>query len=65
MSSPPDNLPIYRVLTGVDDDAFPPAVQAEMAQRLDAPFVEIPDAAHSPAVENPAATTAALVWFWT
>jgi len=57
-------LPVL-VLSGADDDAFPPAVQAEMAQRLDAPFVEIPDAGHSPAVENPAATTAALVRFWT
>jgi pimeloyl-ACP methyl ester carboxylesterase len=52
------------VLTGVDDDAFPPAAQADMARRLGARFVEIPDAAHSPAVENPAATAAALISFW-
>jgi pimeloyl-ACP methyl ester carboxylesterase len=52
------------VLTGADDDAFPPDVQADMAKRLGAEFVEVPGAAHSPAVENPAATAAALVAFW-
>jgi pimeloyl-ACP methyl ester carboxylesterase len=53
------------VLTGVDDDAFPPDLQAAMAKRLGADFVEVPGAAHSPAVENPAATAAALINFWT
>ncbi|HEY7049157.1 MAG TPA: alpha/beta hydrolase [Jatrophihabitantaceae bacterium] len=57
-------LPVL-VLTGVDDDAFPPSGQAEMAQRLGASFVEIADAAHSPAVDNPPATAAALIRFWT
>lgn len=52
------------VLTGVGDDAFPPEVQADMAKRLGAQFVEVPDAAHSPAVENPTATAAALISFW-
>jgi pimeloyl-ACP methyl ester carboxylesterase len=52
------------VLHGVDDDAWQPAVQAEMARRLGAEHVVIPFAAHSPAVENPAATIAALTRFW-
>ena len=53
------------VLTGAGDDAFPPDVQADLAKRLGAEFVEVPDAAHSPAVENPPATAAALINFWT
>ena len=52
------------VLYGESDDAWLPAVQAEMAQRLGAAHVVIPDAAHSPAVENPAATVRALLDFW-
>ena len=56
-------LPIL-VLYGESDDAWMPAVQAEMAQRLGAAHVVIPDAAHSPAVENPAATVRALLDFW-
>jgi len=52
------------VLTGVDDDAFPPDTQAEMAKRLGASYVEVPSAGHSPAVENPTATAAALISFW-
>lgn len=52
------------VLYGSDDDAWPPAVQDEMAARLGAHVVAIPDAAHSPAVENPLATAAALLEFW-
>jgi pimeloyl-ACP methyl ester carboxylesterase len=35
-----------------------------MAERLGAPVVAVPDAAHSPAVENPPVTAAALVEFW-
>lgn len=52
------------VLHGVDDDAWPPAVQAGMARRLAASYAVIERAAHSPAVENPAATAAALIEFW-
>jgi pimeloyl-ACP methyl ester carboxylesterase len=52
------------VLHGVDDDAWLPAVQHDMAQRLGAEYVVIPDAAHSPAVENPAQTASALAEFW-
>lgn len=52
------------VLAGADDDAFPPVAQAKMAERLGASYVEMPDAGHSPAVENPAVTAAALISFW-
>jgi len=31
MNGPPDNLPIYRVLTGPDDDAFCRRVSAALA----------------------------------
>jgi pimeloyl-ACP methyl ester carboxylesterase len=57
-------LPLL-VLTGADDDTFPPQAQVEMAKRLSASYVEVPGAGHSPAVENPAATAAALINFWT
>ena len=52
------------VLYGVDDDAWPPSVQDEMAGRLGVDVVRIPAAIHSPAVENPAPTADALVKFW-
>jgi pimeloyl-ACP methyl ester carboxylesterase len=52
------------VLRGTDDDAWPGSVQDEMAHRVGADLVVIPDAAHSPAVERPAATAAALIAFW-
>jgi pimeloyl-ACP methyl ester carboxylesterase len=56
-------LPLL-VLAGGEDDAFPPESQAEMAKRLGASYVEVPDAGHSPAAENPTATAAALISFW-
>jgi pimeloyl-ACP methyl ester carboxylesterase len=52
------------VLHGTDDDAWPGSVQDEMAHRLGAELVVIPGAAHSPAVEQPAGTAAALMSFW-
>jgi pimeloyl-ACP methyl ester carboxylesterase len=52
------------VLHGADDDAWAPAVQAEMARHLGAEHVVVPDAAHSPAVENPVPTVMALIAFW-
>jgi pimeloyl-ACP methyl ester carboxylesterase len=52
------------VAHGVRDDAWPPAVQAEMAERLAAKYVVIAGAAHSPAVEAPRATVEALLGFW-
>jgi pimeloyl-ACP methyl ester carboxylesterase len=56
-------LPIL-VSHGADDDAWPPPVQREMAERLGAEYVVIPHAAHSPAVENPAETIRTLLGFW-
>ena len=52
------------VLYGVADDAWLPTVQEEMATRLGAAIARIPGAAHSPAIENPAATAQALLAFW-
>lgn len=52
------------VAHGADDDAWPGPVQAEMADRLAACYRVIEAAAHSPAVENPPATAAALIEFW-
>jgi pimeloyl-ACP methyl ester carboxylesterase len=45
-------LPIW-VGRGADDDAWPHAVQAAMAERLGVEIHVVPDSAHSPAVENP------------
>ncbi len=53
------------VIYGVDDDAWPPVVQAEMAERLGARCEVVAGAAHSPAAERPAATAAVLLDFWT
>jgi pimeloyl-ACP methyl ester carboxylesterase len=52
------------VAYGLGDDAWPPAVQDEMAHRLGAQRIVIDGAAHSPAVENPDATAAMLTAFW-
>jgi pimeloyl-ACP methyl ester carboxylesterase len=53
------------VLYGEDDNAWPPAVQAEMATRVGAQKFCIPGAAHNPNVEAPATTAHALTRFWT
>jgi pimeloyl-ACP methyl ester carboxylesterase len=52
------------VLHGAGDNAWPPAQQADMASRLNARHTAIPAAAHSPAVEAPAATASAMISFW-
>lgn len=52
------------VLYGEHDDGWPPHLQAEMAARLGAECVVVPDALHSPAVEAPETTAAALTRFW-
>ncbi|MBP2707637.1 alpha/beta hydrolase [Microbispora sp. RL4-1S] len=52
------------VLYGEHDDGWPPALQAEMADRLDAECVVVPGAVHSPAVEAPETTASALTRFW-
>lgn len=51
------------VAYGEHDDAWLPAEQAAMAVRLAARHTVIPDAFHSPATENAAATAAALTAF--
>jgi pimeloyl-ACP methyl ester carboxylesterase len=56
-------LPVL-VAHGVDDDAWPPAVQEEMAGRLGARYAVVPGAAHSPAAERPATTAGLLLGFW-
>lgn len=56
-------LPLL-VLYGEHDDAWAPAVQAAMADRLGAPTAVIADAIHSPAAQQPAATARALLEFW-
>ncbi len=52
------------VAFGAADDAWDPAVQRDMATRLGAPVAVIDRAGHSPAVEHPAGTLAALRPFW-
>ncbi len=52
------------VIYGVSDNAWPPALQDDMAARLGAQRVAIEGAAHSPAAESPDRTAAALVSFW-
>ncbi|CAN5305336.1 alpha/beta hydrolase [soil metagenome] len=51
------------VARGRRDDAWPHDVQAEMARRLGVEIVIIENAAHSPAVEDPATTAAYLGTF--
>lgn len=57
------DLPVL-VLYGEHDDAWPPAVQAAMAERLGATHVVLDGARHSPAAEQPEATVTALLAFW-
>jgi pimeloyl-ACP methyl ester carboxylesterase len=53
------------VVHGEGDDAWAPALQDEMARRLGARYVVVPNAMHSPAVDNPGATVAVLEQFFT
>ncbi|MRK02986.1 alpha/beta fold hydrolase [Aeromicrobium sp. S22] len=55
-------LPVW-VGRGADDDAWPHDVQADMAGRLGTRIHVVPDSAHSPAVENPAALVDAWLPF--
>lgn len=48
---------------GADDDAWPHGVQDRMAERLGTSVHVVPDAAHSPAVENPDGLAAAWLPF--
>jgi pimeloyl-ACP methyl ester carboxylesterase len=52
------------VIYGENDNAWSPDTQEKMARRLGARRVCIPAAEHSPAVEAPATTAAALTQFW-
>ena len=52
------------VVYGENDDAWPPAEQDRMARQLGAERTCIPGAAHSPAIEAPVTTAAALTQFW-
>ncbi len=56
-------LPIM-VAFGAQEEAWPPAIQRQMASRLDADLVVFADAAHSPAAECPEETAEALISFW-
>ena len=49
------------VIAGRDDDAWPLTEQREMATRLGTGLIVIDDAAHSPAVENPAGLLTVLL----
>jgi pimeloyl-ACP methyl ester carboxylesterase len=57
------SIPTF-VLYGENDNAWPPALQQEMALRLNAERTCIPAAAHNPNVEAPATTAHALTTFW-
>jgi pimeloyl-ACP methyl ester carboxylesterase len=57
------DLPML-VIYGEDDNAWSPAAQERMAQRLGARRLCIPAAMHSPAVEAPTTTASALTQFW-
>jgi len=52
------------VCFGESDSAWLPAQQREMAARLDAQLTVIASAGHSPAVDRPTQTAAALTAFW-
>ena len=52
------------VAHGIADDAWSPAVQADMAERLGAQHEVIGHAVHSPAIENPIRTLEVLLSFW-
>ncbi|MEO8107403.1 MAG: alpha/beta hydrolase [Actinomycetes bacterium] len=52
--------PPTAVVVGVEDDAWPPNEQRQMAKRLDATLVELPGVGHSPAVDAPDAVADAV-----
>lgn len=52
------------VVFGESDDAWPVAVQHDMADRLGAAVAMIPDAAHSPSTENPQGLLDVLLPTW-
>jgi pimeloyl-ACP methyl ester carboxylesterase len=52
------------VCFGANDDAWAPARQRDMAQRLGAQLCVVENAGHSPALDQPGETAAALTAFW-
>jgi pimeloyl-ACP methyl ester carboxylesterase len=52
------------VAHGIADDAWSPAAQADMAERLGARHQVIGHSVHSPAIENPDRTCEVLLSFW-
>lgn len=54
-----------QVAYGIDDDGWPIELQDEMAQRLGVTTAAIPEAGHSPAVDQPERTAALIVDFVT
>jgi pimeloyl-ACP methyl ester carboxylesterase len=56
-------LPVH-VVYGENDDAWPLAMQDQMARDLDAPVTVIPDAGHSPNEDRPEETAALIAAFW-
>jgi pimeloyl-ACP methyl ester carboxylesterase len=52
------------VICGEHDNAWPVAMQRDMADRLDADFAVVPRSAHSPNTENPDALLATLLPTW-
>jgi pimeloyl-ACP methyl ester carboxylesterase len=56
-------VPVH-VVFGERDDAWPPAVQRAMAERLAADVSAFADLGHSPAVDDPGATARALTTWW-
>ena len=72
MSQPPitdrlrpmlDDLPVT-VMWGEDDDAWPIAVQADLAASLGADAIVLPGVGHSPNTQDPAALVEALLGAW-
>jgi pimeloyl-ACP methyl ester carboxylesterase len=56
-------VPVH-VAFGEDDDVWPISDQVAMAERLGATTTRIPGTGHSPGVDDPDATAAALVQWW-
>lgn len=52
------------VAHGAEDDAWPQAVQLEMARQLGATYAAVPEAFHAPMVEAPEATAKFALDFW-
>jgi pimeloyl-ACP methyl ester carboxylesterase len=64
LSAQSANLPILVAFGEGDIDLWPTDLQSDMARRLSADVAAVPNAAHSPAAENPAATAEILTRFW-